>query len=771
MDLRTIINNDSSTSQNPPVSTPRRTSGSDQECFQSGGPHSRHSGSPVLPPPQDQRVRPPQPPPLQPPQQSPGSISYGSAQSPYQSNSASTLSGGGLHSQGPQQLPPPLQPSRESAGYGPPQQGPVLSSPFTPHPISAGMTQSYFSQPRSAIHSATTPTSTRSYSYAAPPPIRRDSTNVSQQTIPPPQTYSPTQQQSQPGTPMARPLNAFPQPSPHSARPLSSGRDGQALTLASPWTTQEPQRRDQMSVDYPAAPPSLSRHNTYPQPAFIPEKQRDQALSVSPKAASMSLGNSQHDASRESSLVAHSVQHNRTSSGETNWRANNGATTLNSHPHEASSPSQTLPPTTPKATHPSAISPQNPTISPPHSKQPSLKDMSPPPPPNPQPEVSAPPRKKRKRYAEPPIFAQLAPRTSGTRPAIPNKPLSRPSSLPPKPPPRTTDRFDAKSQANTPRRATPAAPAPNGNPVNGNVPAQSLERKDSILGPWEPSITGLIPHEEVTKVICDFLFEHVVLRKDIGAGPAGAATAGAGAVLQVEAKLGQLVDRNRGTRLQLPVYTETVLSREDPSLRIAFESSMSLVRIPVAFLFIIQLLTEYPNFQAQHRVLNNFLNDTVKATMAPGTSRIPVTYAHKKERDSFYEIDPKALPPLVQHHLNPRHKPKVRVTTDQRTGAVLARIIKCRIADLDVYSPRTCLDWRISVNLEMNYDGDLGELIPTDREDMGGGGQRRGGGARGDRNKDRMSYRHLAYQIDLTQVASSDVRAYSFLQLCFKQKY
>ena len=138
-------------------------------------------------------------------------------------------------------------------------------------------------------------------------------------------------------------------------------------------------------------------------------------------------------------------------------------------------------------------------------------------------------------------------------------------------------------------------------------------------------------------------------------------------------------------------------------------------------------------------------------SMGPGTSRIPLTYAHKKERDTFYEVAHSALPPIVQHHLNPRHKPRVRVTTDQKTGAVLARIVKCRIADLDVYSPRTCLDWRISVNLEMNYEGDISQLQPA------GDGQawKRGG----ERNKDRMSYRHLAYQIDLTQVGSSEVNS------------
>lgn len=147
--------------------------------------------------------------------------------------------------------------------------------------------------------------------------------------------------------------------------------------------------------------------------------------------------------------------------------------------------------------------------------------------------------------------------------------------------------------------------------------------------------------------------------------------------------------------------------------------------------------------------MNNFLNEAVKMSMPQSNQgRIPLSYAHKKERDTFYEVSPNELPPVIRQNLNPRHKPKVRVTVDQRTGEVLAKIVKCRIADLDVHSPRTCVDWRISVNLEMSYDGDVSNLPVADGR----------GGRGGDRNKDRMSYRHLAYQIDLTQVAKSEVR-------------
>lgn len=146
--------------------------------------------------------------------------------------------------------------------------------------------------------------------------------------------------------------------------------------------------------------------------------------------------------------------------------------------------------------------------------------------------------------------------------------------------------------------------------------------------------------------------------------------------------------------------------------------------------------------------MNNFLNEAVKNSMSTTDSnRIPISYAHKKERDTFYEVSPAELPPVIRQNLNPRHKPRIRVTTDARTGEVIAKIVKCRVADIDVCSPRTTVDWRVSVNLEMEYPGDVRNLPVVD---MAKGG-------RGERNKDRMSYRHLAYQIDLTQVAKAEV--------------
>lgn len=69
-----------------------------------------------------------------------------------------------------------------------------------------------------------------------------------------------------------------------------------------------------------------------------------------------------------------------------------------------------------------------------------------------------------------------------------------------------------------------------------------------------------------------------------------------------------------------------------------------------------------------------------------------------------------------------------------------------------MFSPGTAFDWRVSVNLEMPYTGEVDEKSGG----IGGGkGDGRGGG--GERNKDRMSYECLdgKFTVDLTQVTST----------------
>lgn len=127
-------------------------------------------------------------------------------------------------------------------------------------------------------------------------------------------------------------------------------------------------------------------------------------------------------------------------------------------------------------------------------------------------------------------------------------------------------------------------------------------------------------------------------------------------------------------------------------------------------------------------------------------------YAHTYETDTFYPLSQAGiltLPKSIRNQINPRDKKgqSVRVTTNNKTGQLIAQIIKVRVANLEIYSPGTLFDWRISVNVEMKIEGDFRQLIePGDV-----------GKTKDPRNKDRLSYKHSQYQIDLTQVTEADV--------------
>ncbi len=88
----------------------------------------------------------------------------------------------------------------------------------------------------------------------------------------------------------------------------------------------------------------------------------------------------------------------------------------------------------------------------------------------------------------------------------------------------------------------------------------------ALLGPWEQSITGKKPFEQMTKLVADFLFMNVVSRGDLGE------LASRGVEIEIEAKLGQLIDKETNERYYLPVGSECILA---DSARVGFRSSMT----------------------------------------------------------------------------------------------------------------------------------------------------------------------------------------------------
>ncbi|KAL4974863.1 CYTH-like domain-containing protein [Aspergillus desertorum] len=713
MDLRTIMNSDAAgTSQRPPSPTSHRSppqltrkpsepiyAAHEQFQLSSSSSSSHPSGYPNGPA--------QQPAPLQRSQTSPDRApSYGPLQSPYQFNSTGANSQRG-------HTPPPTHygasASRESfaaqANYPPQHHQSHQQSPIAP-------------QRSQSIQSVLSPYPPASHSYP-----RRESSPAASQHPYPAQQFSPAAAQgSLPGTPRGSAAVLFHHSTPSSARPQSSGRDSLSNRASSPWVGQDVQ----MHVS-PTAVPRATRHDlrafdNTPRHSSVVNERRESDENVSPKTAFPPGPRRDSVAGSEQAALSqlHDKENSIAAQGNRIFDRNShqlGASIAPVASHVNSPPSRgSLPNESPEEKQGPPRSSKTSSVSE------SVRVNS-----SPQP-----PRAKRRRYNEPPIYAQRTSRTKGRCPMIPNPLPAVPKQL------RNSSqnpwllRQQATVQAPPATKISREGPVvicpPASQPSQLSQPPHSSEPPEvKSLGPWEPSITGLEPFEEITKTICDFLFKHVVLRNDAVAGPPGATAQGQGAIVEVEAKLGHIIDLDRGERLRLPILTESVITRE--RIRTSFESNMTL---------------------AQHRAMNNFLNEAVRNSMPQANpKRIPLSYAHKKERDSFYEVSPAELPPVIRQNLNPRHKPKVRVTVDQRTGEVLAKIVKCRVADLDIHSPMTAVDWRVSVNLEMNYDGDISHLAPAD---IGRGGA-------SDRNKDRMSYRHLAYQVDLTQVARSEPSA------------
>ncbi|KAI1840077.1 hypothetical protein JX266_013727 [Neoarthrinium moseri] len=202
---------------------------------------------------------------------------------------------------------------------------------------------------------------------------------------------------------------------------------------------------------------------------------------------------------------------------------------------------------------------------------------------------------------------------------------------------------------------------------------------------------------------------------------------------EIEAKFGTIIDRQTNHRVHYPVNGECIMTEE---ANIAFRSSMTL---------------------AQHRSYNEWLNALLATTHPRNPNNkpyqhVPISYKHRKEVDHFYEL-PSALyqrvPAALSSLAQSKQPLKARVTTNQETGDVIAKIIKARIVDLNIHLPMTQFDCRISINLEWDWDGPAEEIVnnhPQHRE------------RQPDRAKDRMSYNQGHFQVDLTQVSQVNTR-------------
>jgi len=110
---------------------------------------------------------------------------------------------------------------------------------------------------------------------------------------------------------------------------------------------------------------------------------------------------------------------------------------------------------------------------------------------------------------------------------------------------------------------------PNGQPQLQIVPSVPSIGTTPSEPPWEPSITNVVPVEDLTRRLCAWIYSILGEASE----PQG------GAVFEIEAKLGSIFDEQASHRLSLPVETEAFFNRDKYRGRTSFKSSMNMVSL------------------------------------------------------------------------------------------------------------------------------------------------------------------------------------------------
>lgn len=273
--------------------------------------------------------------------------------------------------------------------------------------------------------------------------------------------------------------------------------------------------------------------------------------------------------------------------------------------------------------------------------------------------------------------------------------VERPRQDTPPPPPPTAHPSNALKRKATepqqpygghqPQQSTSSSAFPSSSTNGGHgssEPAAKKLRPDAL----EPSILCAEPLDEFVLEIADWVHRMTLGKANI----------------EVEAKVGTLLDTRSNERLNLPVLNETILAPDYPEVRFASDMTVQ-----------------------QHATYNQSLNSLVQRTGDPNYPNARIRYEHMRLVDTFYNMPASS------------GGGKVRVTRDEKTGQIKECVQKVRIADLNVYSPKRKMDWRVSVSVETPAKPPPDSLPPTNT-----------------RRKDRLSYSHQAFKIDLTQVTT-----------------
>lgn len=220
--------------------------------------------------------------------------------------------------------------------------------------------------------------------------------------------------------------------------------------------------------------------------------------------------------------------------------------------------------------------------------------------------------------------------------------------------------------------------------------------------PLDRSIFGWDPIDDLTVLIGDWLIENCQGVQE--------------EYLEIEAKVGRILDTHTNQRIDLPCKSETIIEMQRGW---KFESNLA---------------------EQQHKRINGLLNQAVEH------SKGNVLYERQNEVDLFYTS-------TDEFGGGGRGGSKIRVTKDSDTFRTKAVVSKRRLMDLNIFCPNRSLDYRISINLEEpKSEPQMGEESDFQR------------------HKNRLHYTHQQICIDLTTVTSpsGDQKPSNELELEFR---
>ncbi len=244
---------------------------------------------------------------------------------------------------------------------------------------------------------------------------------------------------------------------------------------------------------------------------------------------------------------------------------------------------------------------------------------------------------------------------------------------------------------------------------------QEQKKQQSFANPTKltvPSITGSIPRNDFNKLVTEWIWANVEgVKHEFSDVP------NVENFIELELKLGNIWDKVKDQRIQLPVNTESVVNMDYIHQNCFFQGGMP---------------------QQNFKDIKEFLQGLVKDGQTG------------RRKDKFIVETSHNVDLIASEKRRNDKLVTGRVTLDVKTKRRVASIDKQRVSDLFIYMPGTLFDLRLSMSLELPH-----EMNDAAFENF----KRR---VTLTRDKNRVSYIHqyTATRLDLTKVIENETTRY-----------